>query len=227
MKMKYLFPALLAFAAFAPSAQAANPATVTTDLNLRAGPSKQYPVVTVVPQSSAVMIYGCNANVSWCDIAYGRYRGWAAAGYIRVASGGSAVIVTPAYVARVGWAPVTYSRVYWDTYYRSYPWYGNWNTYYAPPPPRRAVPAGTTSTGTAGCVGRACGGRQAVTGPYGGRATRAGGCVNGVCGGRKSATGPQGRTATKSGYCNARTGNCAARRTGPRGNTTVRRRARP
>ena len=219
MKMTYVVSTLLALAAFASPAQAANSASVTVDLNLRAGPSTKYPVVTVVPQSSSVLIYGCNAAVSWCDISYGRYRGWAAAGYIRIASGGAPVVVTPVVVGQVGLPVVTYSRVYWDTYYTAYPWYRNWNVYYGP------APAVATRTGTAGCVGSACGGRQTVTGVNGGRAARAGGCANGVCGGAAKATGPAGRSAARGGYCNSRTGNCAAGRVGPRGNAKVWRRS--
>ncbi|WP_419914417.1 SH3 domain-containing protein [Hoeflea sp.] len=98
-------------------ARAASPASVTVDLNLRAGPSTQYPVVTVVPQSAPVTMHGCNANVTCCDISYSSYRGWASANYIRVSSGGTQTVVTPAVVATIGIATVAYNRAYWDNYY--------------------------------------------------------------------------------------------------------------
>ncbi len=212
MNTKILISTLFALAAWTAPAVAANTATVTTDLNLRAGPSTQYPVVTVVPRSAPVTIYGCNANVSWCDISSGSYRGWASASYIRVSSGGTAVVVTPVVVSTVGLPTVTYSRVYWDTHYAAYPWYRPWNARYS------------TVTGKAGCVGSACGAKRTVTGPYGGTASRKAGCVNGVCGGRAKATGPNGHTASRAWGCSSATGNCRVRRTGPAGNSVTRHR---
>ena len=212
MNVKSLFATALVLAAFASPAAAANSAQTTTTLNLRAGPSTHYPVVTTIPTSSSVVLYGCNANVTWCDTAFGRHRGWASAKYIKVASGGSVVVVSRAVVRTVGVPVVTYNRVYWDTYYASYPWYGRWSTYHR------------TGTAAAGCVGRACGARQTATGPYGGSAARAGGCYNGVCAGTKKVTGPNGRTYRKSGGCNAHTGNCKVRRTGPAGTSVTRHR---
>lgn len=206
MTTKIFSATLLALAVFASPAMAASSGTVTTDLNLRAGPSTQYPVVTSIPSSSSVLVYGCNADVSWCDTAYGGHRGWASAKYIQITGSGAPVVVTPAAVAAVGLPVVAYNRAYWDTYYKAYPWYRTWPGYYG-------QPVRTTT----GCVGAACGARQTTTGPYGGTAARSGGCYNGKCAGTKRVTGPQGNTYRKSGACNGRTGNCWATRSGPRG----------
>ncbi len=220
MKTNFLFCALVALVALSAPAKAASSATVTADLNLRAGPSTQYPVVTVVPQSAPVQLYGCNANASWCDIAYGSQRGWASASYIRVTSDGTPVTVTPATVGVIGVPVVTYSRVYWDTYYPAYPWYRNWNVYYAPPPPNGAV------TGASGCIGNVCGGARSVTGVNGNTVTSGGACRNGNCAGAKTVTAPGGATASKTGRCTAGNG-CTVTRTGPRGNSGTRQRVRP
>lgn len=218
MKIIHFLPALLSVCVFALPAQAGNAAAVTTDLNLRAGPATSYPVVTVVPQSANVQLFGCNANVSWCDIAYGQHRGWASANYIRVSSGSQPVVVTPAVAATVGIATVTYNRVYWDTYYSSYPWYGRWNVYYSPPPPNGG------KGGAAGCVGAACGGTQVTTGTQGGSARRSGACFNGNCASRQTVTTPSGQKATRTVTCKRGDPSCTVTGAGPRGNSATRQR---
>lgn len=218
MNTKILFSAFLALSALTAPALAATTATVTTSLNLRAGPSTQYPVVTVVPQSKPVRLYGCNANTSWCDISFGSHRGWASASYIRVYNSGTTVAVAPVVVRTVGLPVVTYSRVYWDTYYAAYPWHSQWTVRYA------AAPGTTTVTGKAGCVGNACGVKRTATGPNGGKASRKAGCVHGACGGRTKVTGPNGNTASKAWGCSRASGNCRVRRTGPAGNSVTRHR---
>ncbi len=221
MNTKHLLPSVLAvvfLAALIMSAEAASPASATTDLNLRAGPSTSYPVVTVVPQSASVQMYGCNADTTWCDIAYGQYRGWASANYLAISQAGQPVAVTPAVVATVGIATTAYSRAYWDTYYETYPWYGQWNVYYAPPA------ANGGNGGVAGCAGNSCAGTQKATGAQGGTARRSGACVNGTCGGRKTVTTPGGNTASKTVTCSRGDPNCNVTGTGPRGNTATRQR---
>lgn len=224
MVLRYLLPAFLMLAVLGAPAHAANSATVTVNLNLRAGPSTQYPVVVVVPQSAAVTVYGCNANVTWCDIAYGSARGWASANYIRVSSGGQTVVVTPGVAAAVGLATVTYNRVYWDTYYNTYPWYGQWNRYYAPPPPPPPPPPPGTATGGSGCIGNACAATRTVTGSQGDTLRSTGGCVGDACAGRRTVTTPSGNSASKTVTCRRGDPNCTVRRTGPQGNTAVRQR---
>ena len=219
MQIQALSCALVILTALSVPALAASPATVTADLNMRAGPSTQYPVVTVVPQSAPVQLHGCNADASWCDIAYGSHRGWASAGYIRVTNGSTPVTVTPATVAVVGVPVVTYNRVYWDTYYPNYPWYRDWNVYVAPPP-------NGTVTGASGCIGNACGAARSVTGANGNTVTSGGACRNGNCAGAKTVKTPGGATASKTGHCTAGRG-CTVTRNGPRGNSATRQRVRP
>jgi uncharacterized protein YraI len=69
---------------------AAAPAVVGNDLNLRAGPGTEYPVVAAMPAGAAVNVMGCEA--SWCRVAYNGTVGWASRAYI---AGG--VAAAPAY----------------------------------------------------------------------------------------------------------------------------------
>src|SRR3954454_2688304 len=64
--------------------QVAEPnAYVTADVNLRAGPDTDFPVLVVVPEQAAVTIYDCVDDLSWCDLSYGEERGWVSAQYLQ------------------------------------------------------------------------------------------------------------------------------------------------
>jgi uncharacterized protein YraI len=100
------FSLLLVIAA---PAMAANGFT-TANVNLRAGPSTGYPVVTTVPANSPVQIFGCVKASSWCDTQWLGQRGWVSSAYLSAA-----------------WrqAPyVVYDRnAYYNRYYVGRPWY--------------------------------------------------------------------------------------------------------
>ncbi|TPM15566.1 SH3 domain-containing protein [Mesorhizobium sp. B2-3-5] len=152
------------------AAAAAMSGVVVGQVNMRAGPGTKYPVVVTLPARAGLTVYGCTANVTWCDVSRGRDRGWIAASYVSVSYGGNAVVVTPAVAPVVGLTVVSFNRAYWDSYYAGRAWYGQWTAYagpYGPAPYGRAV---------TGCVDGACGG--AVAGP--GRAA-AGFCADGTC----------------------------------------------
>ncbi|WP_319497793.1 SH3 domain-containing protein [uncultured Cohaesibacter sp.] len=200
-------------------ATAATASVVVTNLNLRAGPSTQFPVVTVLPAGGRVLTNGCLADYSWCDVSFGTYRGWVAARYIQVVYQGTPVIITPAVAPRLSVAVVQFSQAYWTRYYSAYPWYGRWGVYapyYAPPPP---PPAGTTVNRSGSCANGSCSGTTTVTGPAGYSATRSlsGSCANGVCNGTRTVTGPAGYSATRSRSCSSGDRSCSVTRSGPRG----------
>lgn len=73
----------------ATSAMAAS-AFVTTDLNVRAGPSTGYPAVGVLPNGALVEVLGCTSGYSWCRVNYGGLDGWASSAYLAHQSGGYA-----------------------------------------------------------------------------------------------------------------------------------------
>jgi len=170
-------------------ASAAMSAISKTSVNMRAGPSTGYPVVVGLPPHASLTVYGCTANTTWCDVSWGRERGWVSAGYIQVFYQGAPVVVTPAIAPTVGITVVTFSQSYWNTYYVSRPWYGQWNVYAAPRPypPRPGVAVG-------GCNDSGCG--AAVIRP--GRAAAVH-CAEGTCSGASVNRGPYGRTWVRQG----------------------------
>jgi uncharacterized protein YraI len=96
---------------------AAAPAMVENDLNLRAGPGTEYPVVAAMPAGATVDVMACQA--SWCRVAFNGTVGWASRTYI---GAGGGVAVAPRYGA--GYVSGGYAPAYGydeDTYaYGSY-----------------------------------------------------------------------------------------------------------
>ena len=113
------------------AALAAERAIATTDVNLRAGPSTDYPAVNVVEQGDSVRVFGCLQTRSWCDVAYDGQRGWLSANYI-------------AYAGRHGYsdrrdfdpyqAPVITFSIdsYWNNHYRGRDFYSRRDDYEGP-----------------------------------------------------------------------------------------------
>ena len=115
--------AACAFAFAVPSAANAANATTTGSLNMRAGPSVSYPVVTQVPAGAPVQIFGCVKDGSWCDTLWVGQRGWVAGAYLSSIYRGAPVAVA-AHAPRLGYPVVVYDRdVYWNRYYVGRPWY--------------------------------------------------------------------------------------------------------
>ena len=127
------------------AAQAQNAYTVK-DVNLRAGPAREYPVVYILPAGTGLDVLGCLSDYSWCDVMAGPYRGWVYAGNIDYAYQGQ-------YVAVLGYGPVLGISIisftlldYWGRHYPHQPFYRDrdrWE-HYAPPrqrhPPVQPVP---------------------------------------------------------------------------------------
>lgn len=79
----------LAFAAgllmFTPAlAQTGGPAIAytTANLNMRAGPGTNYPVITTVPRGGGVTVFGCTTDFKWCDAAFATVKGWVSGKYL-------------------------------------------------------------------------------------------------------------------------------------------------
>ncbi|MCO5965061.1 SH3 domain-containing protein [Sinorhizobium meliloti] len=203
----------IGFSMFAPvDASAATSAVAVTNVNLRAGPSTRYPVVITLPVHAALTVYGCTANTSWCDVSWGRDRGWVAANYVQVFYRGSSVVVTPTVAPAIGLAVVTFNQTYWNTYYVGRPWYGEWNVYYG----------GGSRSVVRGCNDDGCGAAAVTRGPYGGGRAAVGGCQDGNCGGAAVTRGPYGGGRAAVGGCNDEKCAGAAVTRGPLGNTVVR-----
>jgi uncharacterized protein YraI len=122
-------------AGLAASAQTAY--TVKT-VNVRAGPSRDYPLVAQVPPGMAVAVSGCVNDWTWCDVGFGDDHGWVYAGNLDFPYQGRRVIILNS-GAFIGLPIVTFSiGPYWDRYYSHRPWYGR-RSYWAsrPAPPHR------------------------------------------------------------------------------------------
>lgn len=105
-------------------------AYASRDVNMRAGPSTDYPVVATVGAGTSMTIYGCLRDYKWCDVVVGRSRGWVYSGNIVYPYLGRNVPVL-SYGSSIGLGIVTFSiGNYWDNYYTDYPWYSqrqNWD----------------------------------------------------------------------------------------------------
>ena len=104
-------------------------AQVTTDLNQRAGPSTRFPVIATAPEGSAITLFGCISDLSWCDGAYLGYRGWFSARYLHIPY--RSTNLTVASYMRYAYLPTVSFVIgsYWERYYRERPFYAKLSVY--------------------------------------------------------------------------------------------------
>ncbi|WP_297588865.1 SH3 domain-containing protein [Roseibium sp.] len=57
-------------------------AYTTANLNVRAGPGTNYPVLATVPRGGGVTVFGCTADYRWCDAAFANVKGWVSGKYL-------------------------------------------------------------------------------------------------------------------------------------------------
>jgi uncharacterized protein YraI len=86
--------ALLTAAALAGVASAQTAATATTDLNVRAGPGPEYPVVGVIAANGSATINGCLEGSKWCTVTFDGGQGWAYSDYLAAQFGGNTVVLS-------------------------------------------------------------------------------------------------------------------------------------
>ncbi|MER8550274.1 DUF1236 domain-containing protein [Mesorhizobium sp. M0684] len=104
---RILFPAVAgALMAMSGSALADTAVSAITDLNVRAGPGPQYPVIGVLAAGQSATLDGCIANSKWCTIAEANGQGWVYSDYVTADFGGSRVVLTQ-HPASAGIAVVT------------------------------------------------------------------------------------------------------------------------
>ncbi|MGH6735683.1 MAG: DUF6600 domain-containing protein [Methyloceanibacter sp.] len=95
-----------------------------TNVNLRAGPGTQYPVIVTVPAEAPITILGCLPDYTWCDTVFHDSRGWMSSIYLSGYYEGSYYSLGD-YAPRLGYQTVTFDvEAYWDAYYRDEPFYG-------------------------------------------------------------------------------------------------------
>jgi uncharacterized protein YraI len=98
-------------------------AYTSKEVSLRAGPSRDYPVVAHLGAGTSLTIYGCLQDYRWCDVAVGGSRGWVYSGNIDYPYLGRNVPVL-SYGPTIGLGVTTFSiDNYWGNYYNDYPWY--------------------------------------------------------------------------------------------------------
>jgi len=124
----------IGFGFVVPAASQAQTAYTTRTVNMRAGPSRDYPVVDQLQPGEAVEINGCLDDWTWCDVSVGNDRGWVYAGSLESPYRNRRVVIYgngPMF----GYPIVGFSvGPYWDTYYRGRPWYSR-RSYWAGRPP--------------------------------------------------------------------------------------------
>ncbi|MER9619056.1 DUF1236 domain-containing protein [Mesorhizobium sp. M0207] len=92
---RILFPAVAgALMAMSGSSLADTAVSAITDLNVRAGPGPQYPVIGVLAAGQSATLDGCIANSKWCTIAEANGQGWVYSDYVTADFGGSRVVLT-------------------------------------------------------------------------------------------------------------------------------------
>ncbi|TIS52474.1 MAG: hypothetical protein E5W93_17205, partial [Mesorhizobium sp.] len=92
---RILFPAVAgALLAMSGAALADTPVSAVADLNVRAGPGPQYPVIGVLAAGQSATLTGCIANSKWCTIAEAGGNGWVYSDYVTGDFGGSRVVLT-------------------------------------------------------------------------------------------------------------------------------------
>lgn len=99
------------------------PGYLAGNTNLWAGPSTDYPPVRALPGGGRLMIEGCLAGRSWCDVTFEDARGWVPGGEIAYEHEGRRAPV-PELGAEVAIPTVDFSlTAYWEDHYRTRPWY--------------------------------------------------------------------------------------------------------
>jgi uncharacterized protein YraI len=123
MMKKTLGAVTLLSALALPSMAMAATAIATTNVNLRAGPSTNYPAVNLVGSGDSVRVFGCLSTRSWCDVGFAGQRGWMSSNYLAFIERGRRYTGDRAIVAlRAPVVSFTFGD-YWDSHYRTRPFY--------------------------------------------------------------------------------------------------------
>ncbi|MDM0039095.1 SH3 domain-containing protein [Variovorax sp. J22G21] len=123
-----------------PLAAAAQEAYTRGPVNLRAGPSNDYPSITRLRPGQPLEVLGCTSGYGWCDVVLpDGLRGWAAAQRLEYPyRGGNVPLAT--YGATIGVPIISFNiGSYWGDHYRDRSWYGDrrWWGNRPPPPPQQ------------------------------------------------------------------------------------------
>lgn len=118
-----------------PLAASAQNAFTTQAVNMRAGPDRSFPLVAWLPAGTAVQVFGCLEGWRWCDTAWGPHRGWVWSQALQTTFQSQPWIIFYG-GPMLGIPLVTFSiGTYWDSFYRSRPWWHQRNYWFHRPPP--------------------------------------------------------------------------------------------
>lgn len=131
--------AIGAFTLALPVAASAQQAFARGAVNLRAGPSANYPLVAQLGPGQPVEVMGCTNGYGWCDVVLpDGLRGWVYAQSLDYAYEDRRVPLAT-YGALIGVPIVSFViGSYWSDYYRDRPWYGDRRWWRGGPPPPAA-----------------------------------------------------------------------------------------
>ncbi|PAQ02224.1 MAG: DUF1236 domain-containing protein [Mesorhizobium sp.] len=92
---RILLPAVAgALVAMSGAALADTAVSAVADLNVRAGPGPQYPVIGTLAAGQSATLEGCIQNSKWCTIAEANGQGWIYSDYVTADFGGNDVVLT-------------------------------------------------------------------------------------------------------------------------------------
>src|SRR5512139_3739347 len=94
-----------------------------SNVNLRAGPDTDYPVIVMVPDRAPIEIQGCLGDYTWCDVVFQDSRGWMRSIYLAGSYQGYYYPLRD-YAPRLGYPVVEFDiGEYWDAYYQDRSFY--------------------------------------------------------------------------------------------------------
>ena len=106
-------------------AQAQVPAYTLPQANLRAGPSRDFPLISLIPPGQPVELYGCVGGYGWCDVEVAGLRGWLSGQKLQVLYENRRVGLSD-YAPRLALPVIAFSiGDYWGQYYQGRPFYGD------------------------------------------------------------------------------------------------------
>jgi uncharacterized protein YraI len=71
-------------------------AVAVTELNMRAGPGSQYPIVATIETNGSVDILGCLPEAQWCQVHWQGNEGWSYSEYLAITETGEQIFVPQA-----------------------------------------------------------------------------------------------------------------------------------
>jgi len=107
------------------AALAQQQAFTSKNVNLRAGPARDYPLVAQLRPGTPVSVAGCINGYTWCDVSLpDGNRGWVYAQNLNYPYQGNPVPVM-SYGSSIGLPIIAFTLgAYWNQNYRNRPWYG-------------------------------------------------------------------------------------------------------